>query len=239
MARGSWLPVFFACGVGFSATVAVGHEAHFDDRHLEPVRAFADSQLKTWAAAAICIDAVKAQNREMSNITQWEIDVLDIQWRLETVRKVKPLINSVMSKQLSHYLAQLKESMRGAVTEIVIMDSRGLNVAASDIDSDYWQGDEAKWQKTYLAGPGSVFVDDVELDTSTDLFQSEISMAITDPVSGKVIGAIAVGIDLDRLADNAKSAGDPAILHRADARPGDGDVVGSGFNFLGLGQAAQ
>ncbi|MDJ0983440.1 MAG: hypothetical protein QNI94_17585 [Kiloniellales bacterium] len=239
MARVSWLPVFFACGLGFSATYAVGHEAHFDDRHLEPVREFADSQLKTWAAAAICIDAVKAQNQRMANITQWEIDALDIQWRLETVRSVRPLINSVMSKQLSHYLAQLKETMRGAVTEIVIMDNRGLNVAASDIDTDYWQGDEAKWQKTYLAGPGSVFVDDVELDPSTDLFQSEISMAITDPASGKVIGAIAVGIDLDRLAANAKSAGDPATLHRADAGRSDGEVVGSGFSLLGLGQAAE
>jgi len=239
MARGSWLPVFFACGVGFAAPLAVGHEAHFDDSHLEPVRKFAESELKSWAAAAICIDAVKAQNQRMSNITQWEIDALDIQWRLETVRSVKPLINTVMSKQLSHYLAQLKEIMRGAVTEIVVMDGRGLNVAASDVDTDYWQGDEAKWQKTYLAGPGSVFVDDVELDTSTDLFQSEISMAITDPVSGKVIGAIAVGIDLDRLAANAKSAGGPATLHRAGAWPLDGDVVGSELGRLGLGQAAQ
>ncbi len=239
MARVSWLPVVFACGVGLSATLAVGHEAHFDDVHLEPVRKFADSDLKAWASAAICIDAVRAQNRVTKDITQREIDALDIQWRLETVRSDKPLINSVMTKQLSGYLARLKETMKGAVTEIVVMDSRGINVAASDIDTDYWQGDEAKWQKTYLAGPGSVFVDDVELDTSTDLFQSEISMAITDPVSGEVIGAIAVGIDLDQLAANAKSAGSPASLHRAEVRPLDGTVVRSELSPLGQGQVAQ
>ncbi len=206
MVRRSWLPIFIACGLGFSAPLAVGHEAHFDDVHLKPVREFAESELRAWASAAICIEAVRAQNRRHANITQRQIDALDIQWRLETVRDDRPLIASIMTKRLSFYLAQLKKKMKGAVTEIVVMDGKGLNVAASDVDSDYWQGDEAKWQRTFLVGPGAVFVDDVELDTSTDLFQSEISMAITDADTGEVIGAIAVGIDLDRLAANARLA---------------------------------
>jgi hypothetical protein len=45
------------------------------------------------------------------------------------------------------------------ITEMFVMDAKGLNVGQSDVTSDYWQGDEAKWQKTYGAGPGVVFVD--------------------------------------------------------------------------------
>ena len=195
--------VFSWC-FGCSAAFAAAHEANSGDAHLEPLRDFAESELKAWAASEICIAAVRAQNERNSHMTQRQIDALDLQWRLETVQPDKPLIATVMGKGLSLHLAALKERMNGAVTEIVVMDDKGLNVAASDVDSDYWQGDEPKWQNTYLVGPGAVFVDDVELDTSTDLFQSEISMAITDPASGEVIGVIAVGLDLDRLAANGR-----------------------------------
>jgi hypothetical protein len=79
------------------------------------------------------------------------------------------------------------------------MDAKGLNVGQSDVTSDYWQGDEAKWQKTYGAGSGVVFVDGVEEDESTQALQSQASVTISDPETGEPIGAITVGINLDML----------------------------------------
>ena len=35
-------------------------------------------------------------------------------------------------------------------------DNKGLNVGQSDVTSDYWQGDEAKWKKSYKMGAGAV-----------------------------------------------------------------------------------
>lgn len=185
----------------FAGPLAHSHEAHFQDAHLKPLKELARTKVAAWVAEELCIEAVKAQNSVTATIPQRLIDSLDFQWRIETVRSERPLINQVLSKALSARLAVLKDAMKGAVTEIVVMDGRGLNVAASDIDSDYWQGDEEKWRKTYLVGPGATYLGHVELDTSTDLFQAEVSMTITDPESGRVIGAIAVGVDLDRLAD--------------------------------------
>lgn len=180
--------------------LAHSHEAHLPEVHLKPLKELARTKVAAWVAEEICIEAVKAQNSVTATLPQRVIDSLDIQWRIETVRGERPLIERVLSKDLSARLAVLKDGMQGAITEIVVMDARGLNVAASDIDSDYWQGDEEKWRKTYLVGPGATYVGHVELDTSTDLFQAEVSMTITDPQSGRVIGAIAVGVDLDRLA---------------------------------------
>ena len=79
------------------------------------------------------------------------------------------------------------------------MDDKGLNVAQSSVTSDYWQGDEAKWQKTFQAGPNAYHIGDVEEDESTQMFQSQVSYAITDPASGKVIGAITVGVNVEEL----------------------------------------
>jgi hypothetical protein len=79
------------------------------------------------------------------------------------------------------------------------MDGKGLNVGQSDITSDYWQGDEAKWRKTFLVGPEAVFVDAVEKDESTQMLQSQVSVTIKDPTSGEPIGALTLGINLNAL----------------------------------------
>ena len=79
------------------------------------------------------------------------------------------------------------------------MDNKGFNVGQSDPTSDYWQGDEDKWQKTYLAGPYAMFIDEIEMDESTQTFQSQLSLSIADPDTGQVIGVVTVGVDVDLL----------------------------------------
>ena len=79
------------------------------------------------------------------------------------------------------------------------MDNKGLNVGQSDVTSDYWQGDEAKWQKTFSVGPTAVFVDKVEKDESTQKFQTQVSISIVD--GGAAIGAVTVGLDVEMLMD--------------------------------------
>ena len=42
-----------------------------------------------------------------------------------------------------------------------------MNVGQSDIISDYWQGDEAKWIKTYAKGAAALHIGKVKEDEST------------------------------------------------------------------------
>lgn len=167
----------------------------------DAVRDLADSQVKAWIAEAMVIDAIRAQNTKHTSLSQADIDALDKQWRAETKASSQPMIDSVLATPLSKYLAGIKQKGAGLFTEIFVMDNRGLNVGQSDPTSDYWQGDEAKWKKTFLAGPGAVFVDDVEFDDSTQTYQSQLSMAITDPDTGKVIGSITVGVNVELLTN--------------------------------------
>ena len=65
--------------------------------------------------------------------------------------------------------------------------------------SDYWQGDEAKWQNTFGNGSGDIHISEVEYDDSTGSYQSQISMPVTDPETGEMLGAITFGINVQSL----------------------------------------
>jgi hypothetical protein len=160
----------------------------------------AESQVKSWLKSPVLIQAIKAQNRKHAGLPEDTILTLDKQWRRETGTSNRPLINSVMSNDLSKYLKKRKSGGQGLYTELFVMDNKGLNVGQSDVTSDYWQGDEAKWKKTYLAGADSIHVSGVKKDESTQMFQSQLSLPVVDPVSKKVIGAITVGINVELLS---------------------------------------
>ena len=152
-----------------------------------------------WLNNDVLVELVKAQNEKNAGLSEAEIIALDKKWRAETGSSSQPLINDVLGNSLSDYLAQVKEESAGLYTEIFVMDAKGLNVGQSDVTSDYWQGDEAKWQKTYLEGPTAVHVGDIEMDESTQQFQAQVSVSVVDPASGNVIGAVTVGVNVDAL----------------------------------------
>ena len=152
-----------------------------------------------WLNQAEVVAAIKAQNSKHEKLSEAEIISLDKQWRAETASTSKPLVDAVLASPLSEYLSKVKDSSAGVYTEIFVMDNKGLNVGQSDITSDYWQGDEAKWQKTYPVGADAVHVGEVEFDDSSQQFQSQVSMSVVDPANGQVIGAVTVGINVDAL----------------------------------------
>jgi hypothetical protein len=172
--------------------------ASSDEAHIAEVKKYVAEQVVPWIKDKILIEAVKAQNGAHANLTADDIKKLDTQWRGEIDKTDKPLINSVMNNALSKFLSEKKEGSGGLITEIFVMDNKGLNVGQSDVTSDYWQGDEAKWQKTYQAGKDAVFVDGVEKDESTQRLQSQISIPIVD-ADGTVIGAATIGVDVTLL----------------------------------------
>ena len=169
------------------------------DAHVAPMTEFAKTTVKQWIADATIVEAVKAQNAKNAGLSQADIDNMDKDWRAQTDAGSKPMIDAVLSNAVSNFLRKQKDSTQGLVTEVFVMDNRGLNVGQSDVTSDYWQGDEAKWQKTYQAGADAIFIDEVEMDESTQTFQSQLSMSIVDPATGEVIGAITVGVNVDAL----------------------------------------
>lgn len=179
--------------IQFAAVVAVASE--FD----KPLMDLANNQIRSWLNDDIVIRAIKAQNADNDNLSQDEINALDKKWRLETDSREQPLILEILGNALSKFLIGKRDASQGLYTEIFVMDNKGLNVGQSDVTSDYWQGDEAKWQQTYLKGAGAIHISDVEFDESTQTFQSQLSITIDD--SGTVIGAITIGINVEFIEE--------------------------------------
>lgn len=184
------------CALSMSSFIGV-HAVSANEYEAE-LMAFA-GDVKGWISDPVVIDAIKAQNAENAGLGQADIDALDAQWRAETSAASRPMIDEVLANDLSKFLMQKSEESEGLMTEIFVMDNKGLNVGQSGVTSDYWQGDEAKWQQTYSVGPDAVHFGEVELDESTQTYQSQLSLPVVDPADGSVVGAVTVGINVELL----------------------------------------
>jgi len=152
-----------------------------------------------WLANPIVSLSIKAQNDRRGALGQEEIDSLDKQWRAEREASDKPLISATLSAPLSIYLLRVQAGSLGLYPEIFVMDANGLNVGQSSITSDYWQGDEDKFQKTYPNGPDAVFIDAPEWDEERMIWRAQLNMTVKDPESGKAIGAATIEFNLTEL----------------------------------------
>lgn len=184
-----------AC-TAFAALVATPLIA---DEFTPAIENFYQSEVANWSSAQVLIDAINTQNGRTAAYDQARIDELDLAWRAEVGAENRPTIDPVLQSAAADFLRGQIEASGGRITEVFIMDARGLNVAASDVTSDFWQGDEAKFSETYPKGPESMHVSDVELDDSTQRYQGQLSVTITDPATGAAIGAMTVGVDAEAL----------------------------------------
>lgn len=193
------LNTVFLVAAGMATILVAQSPVKAGDDHATAIRRDVVPQVRTWLANAMVISAINNQNARHANLTQGDVDRLDKQWRAETSSNNRELIDTVLGNPLSGYLGNVKNEAAGLYTEIFVMDNKGLNVGQSDVTSDYWQGDEDKWKKTYLGGADAVFIDEVEFDESTQTFQAQLSLPVVDPATGEMIGAATVGVNVEML----------------------------------------
>jgi hypothetical protein len=65
------------------------------------------------------------------------------------------------------------------VVEAFLTDAQGALVCASRETSDYWQGDEPKWQKTY-GDDKRLFIDEPAQDNSTGVYAIQLSTLVSN-----------------------------------------------------------
>ena len=184
---------------GLAATLSLVAAPLAQDEFTAPLTELARGDIATFASDPALVAAIVAQNAVTGAYDQAQIDALDAQWRAEVGAASKPLIDATLGNAASQYLAGVQADSAGKYTEIFAMDAKGLNVGQSTLTSDYWQGDEDKFTQSFGAGADAMHIGEIEQDESTQVFQSQVSVPITDPASGEVIGAITVGVDVSML----------------------------------------
>ena len=171
---------------------------HADELQIAMQR-FVEENLGAWANDPMLVEAIRAQNAQTAGYSQAKIIEMDQLWRGYAGLTDAEIITNVTQNPAASFLREQVARADGAITEAFIMDAKGLNVAASNVTSDYWQGDEAKFTATFLVGAEAVHFGDVELDKSTNQVQGQISMTIVDPATGEPVGALTVGVNLTAL----------------------------------------
>lgn len=193
--RRVWLASLFAALTASGATSTWAAEP----AHVAPVRAYIDSHVRPWLGTPLIINAIKQQNAAHAGITDKDIAELDTRWQAAFNSAAdQRLVDSVMDNPLSQFLRARQESSRGAIAEIFVMDSHGLNVGQSEITTDYWQGDEPKFRNSFGRGRDAIFIDEIGKDESAQALVSQVSLTLSDE-TGSPIGAITIGVVLDNL----------------------------------------
>lgn len=149
------------------------------------------ARLQAWGSDPAIVAAVKAQNAKRVSAAQ--VKALDEQW---AAGKAAELVKQVTTGPCADRLRALLGTS-AAHGETFVMDNQGALVCATARTSDYWQGDEAKWQRAFNDGKGSVFIDRPKFDDSSAQRLAQISVPVLD--GGAAIGAITVGVSVEKL----------------------------------------
>lgn len=152
----------------------------------------ANAQLAAIGTDPVIVAAVKAENSKGKTLDQ--IKDMDKKWRAHA--GIADYMQAMMDSECGKHIAGIQNTT-SYYAEIFVMDNQGANVAMTDKTSDYWQGDEAKFKKSFAAGAGTVFIDEVEFDDSSQSYLVQVSVPVKDGSS--VIGAITFGIDVDKI----------------------------------------
>jgi hypothetical protein len=155
--------------------------------------------IRGWLDTEIVRLSIETQNKRYGSLSQAEVEKLDKQWVSEREADDKPLIAATLSNPLSVYLSRMQGRSVGLYAEIFVMDNKGLNVGQSSITSDFWQGDEGKFQKTFPAGFDAVFVDDPEWNEDFKVWRTQINFTLTAADGKTPIGAATVEVNLSEL----------------------------------------
>lgn len=125
------------------------------------------------------IDAARelSQQVEWQNLNQLPIETLEESF--ERTKLYQP------NQDLNDYLRRVAEIDQAA--EIIVTESHGLNIAATNLTSDFVQQDEQWWQKAKVQ---SVWISPLDYDLSAETEGFSVSQAITQPETGQFLGVV-------------------------------------------------
>lgn len=148
------------------------------------------------------IDAITGGSRQHAGLTKAELLEQDRLYLAQLQAGDGSIVKGLREAPASKRLTDLLKMEKGIVGELMAFDRSGLTIAAAHLPSDYWQGDESKFTRTVAKGANALFIDTIAFDQSSGLFLVQVSLSVTDPDSGEVIGGLTIGLDVEHALIN-------------------------------------
>ena len=122
-----------------------------------------------------------------------KLAVFDKEW--QAAEDEIPIMREVLSNQCAEELKRIARASQ-AIGESFVMDNQGALVGSNNLTSDYWQGDEAKWQNSYNRAKGGIDIGEPKFDKSSNKVLRQVSLPVVDS-AGTIIGAVTYGTSAD------------------------------------------
>ncbi len=136
------------------------------------------------------INSVNRQNSEKLSLKK--IKNIDNEWK--NTKGLSAFKLSLQNNEAGLYLKSIVDK-NPDISEAFLTDMQGANVASYPATSDYWQGDEKKWQASFNNGQGQVFIGPLKIDDSTKVAAVQISAPVIDYRNDrKTIGVIVISV---------------------------------------------
>lgn len=137
----------------------------------------------------LLVKAVRRQNAQ--SLDAATIEQRDREWR--SSGDEDPLKRALQSGDHAAVMRRFVDQ-DPALSGALLADNRGANVATYRLADDYWQGDEAEWERTYNKGEGQVYVSPIQLDEETGAVSTYVAAPVLD--RSETIGVLVVGVNL-------------------------------------------
>ena len=184
--------IAFSITLKADVTSDVTKAVQASDKASDKVKAFTIKSLIPLMTNKVFAEETKKQNA--AKISLDKIKKIDKEW--QAAEDFLPIQEKLTTNACAEEINKVIKA-NPAIKEAFVMDNQGAVVGENDLTSDYWQGDEAKWQNSYNGAKGGVDVGKVKFDKSANAQLQQISIPILD--GGKVIGAVTFGLDLSKL----------------------------------------
>jgi hypothetical protein len=182
-------------GMLFLAALVLGPTASERQKADDELQAEVEARtaiVEQWASDPLVVQAVRDANATLR--TMGEIELIDTRWQATT--GVDEFIGNVIGHPAAERLRELRVS-NPELQEAFVTDRLGANVASTNKTSDFYQGDEAKFQEAYNDGVGAVHIGTISRDESIQSFSIPIGVPVMD--DGRAIGVLVVTVNAEKL----------------------------------------
>ncbi|MBU2953597.1 substrate-binding periplasmic protein [Marinobacter sp. F3R08] len=133
-----------------------------------------------------------------------DVMTLDSMWQALAPFSPTSLAERILDSPGSKALLGWQVAQKGLVTETIVMNRMGTLAAMSQLTSDYWQGDEIKFQTVLqnsrrgLSGTDALYISPIAYDASTSQFQIMVSAPVAPFDNGVPYGVITFGLNAEQ-----------------------------------------
>lgn len=169
------------------------------DYEQQLIRELLFRKIERWKRLPKLESALKKHNAKNRSLSKRDILERDKKWTNAFLQDDFSYSLDLVDQELSAQLREIKKQSQDVITEIIVTDERGINVAISDMTSDYWQGDEEKFTKVFGKPANTLHFGAISYDESTKRFQLHISVPLQSEKEFESTGVMVFGVDVEKV----------------------------------------